>query len=66
MIIIHSITLTLSSSFHEFNNHKFCAHICTTHNGFIIIFNFSIPNEPLRIIILDTQENLTCTVPHIH
>ncbi|KHG28790.1 hypothetical protein F383_11379 [Gossypium arboreum] len=29
-----------------------------THNVFILILIFDIPNEPLRIIILDTRETL--------
>ncbi|KHG06511.1 hypothetical protein F383_33886 [Gossypium arboreum] len=29
-----------------------------SHNGFILILIFDIPNEPLGIIILDTRETL--------
>ncbi|KHG23588.1 Protein MAK11 [Gossypium arboreum] len=37
-----------------------------SHNNFILILIVDIPNEPLKIIILDTRENFAHKVPHIH
>ncbi|KHG23718.1 hypothetical protein F383_07157 [Gossypium arboreum] len=67
MIIIHfHHKLTLKSSFHELLIISFKYIPIPSRNNFILILIFIIPNEPLRIIISNTRENLAHKVPHIH
>ncbi|KHG14389.1 hypothetical protein F383_04553 [Gossypium arboreum] len=68
MIIIHfHHKLTLKSSFHELLIISFKYIPIQSRNNLILILIFVIiPNEPLRILISNTGENLAHKVPYIH
>ncbi|KHG01926.1 hypothetical protein F383_21256 [Gossypium arboreum] len=62
MIIIHSITNLPCN--HQIISLKYI--LVPYRINFIFSIMVAIPNEPLRIIISNTQENLAQEVPHIH